>query len=83
MAKGADCKSAGLRLRRFESYLPHHPCRRGTRNDVGEEWPEKQANGGRTRCVSRRFADGGFEAAFFEGVNEVRNRQDKAGVAQW
>src|SRR5262245_7053811 len=24
-AKGADCKSAGLRLRRFESYLPHHP----------------------------------------------------------
>ena len=23
MAKGADCKSAGLRLRRFESYLPH------------------------------------------------------------
>jgi hypothetical protein len=22
-AKGADCKSAGLRLRRFESYLPH------------------------------------------------------------
>src|SRR5437588_6423039 len=23
-AKGADCKSAGLRLRRFESYLPHH-----------------------------------------------------------
>ena len=24
MAKGADCKSAGLRLRRFESYLPHH-----------------------------------------------------------
>jgi hypothetical protein len=25
VAKGADCKSAGLRLRRFESYLPHHP----------------------------------------------------------
>ena len=25
MAKGADCKSAGLRLRRFESYLPHQP----------------------------------------------------------
>src|SRR5215210_5454990 len=24
-AKGADCKSAGLRLRRFESYFPHHP----------------------------------------------------------
>src|SRR5580658_564075 len=24
VAKGADCKSAGLRLRRFESYLPHH-----------------------------------------------------------
>ena len=24
-AKGADCKSAGLRLRRFESYLPHQP----------------------------------------------------------
>ena len=24
-AKGADCKSAGLRLRRFKSYLPHHP----------------------------------------------------------
>src|SRR5271169_642042 len=23
VAKGADCKSAGLRLRRFESYLPH------------------------------------------------------------
>src|SRR5262245_46547917 len=23
-AKGADCKSAGLRLRRFESYLSHH-----------------------------------------------------------
>ena len=23
-AKGADCKSAGLGLRRFESYLPHH-----------------------------------------------------------
>jgi hypothetical protein len=23
-AKGADCKSAGLRLRRFESYLLHH-----------------------------------------------------------
>ena len=26
VAKGADCKSAGLRLRRFESYLPHHPA---------------------------------------------------------
>src|SRR5215510_8492429 len=26
-AKGADCKSAGLRLRRFESYLPHQPSR--------------------------------------------------------
>ena len=25
MAKGADCKSACLRLRRFESYLPHQP----------------------------------------------------------
>ena len=25
VAKGADCKSAGLRLRRFESYLPHQP----------------------------------------------------------
>ncbi len=25
VAKGADCKSAGLRLRRFESYLSHHP----------------------------------------------------------
>jgi hypothetical protein len=24
VAKGADCKSAGLCLRRFESYLPHH-----------------------------------------------------------
>ena len=24
MAKGADCKSAGLRLRRFKSYLLHH-----------------------------------------------------------
>jgi hypothetical protein len=23
-AKGADCKSAGVRLRRFESYFPHH-----------------------------------------------------------
>jgi hypothetical protein len=23
-AKGADCKSAALWLRRFESYLPHH-----------------------------------------------------------
>lgn len=30
VAKGADCKSAGLRLRRFESYFSHHylpPCR--------------------------------------------------------
>jgi hypothetical protein len=26
VAKGADCKSAGLRLRRFESYLPHQPA---------------------------------------------------------
>ena len=25
MAKGADCKSAGVRLRRFESYFPHQP----------------------------------------------------------
>ena len=25
MAKGADCKSAALWLRRFESFLPHHP----------------------------------------------------------
>src|SRR5262249_9062891 len=24
VAKGADCKSAGVRLRRFESYFPHH-----------------------------------------------------------
>jgi hypothetical protein len=24
VAKGADCKSAVLRLRRFESYLSHH-----------------------------------------------------------
>ena len=27
MAKGADCKSAGLRLRRFESYLSHQSSR--------------------------------------------------------
>ncbi len=27
VAKGADCKSAGLRLRRFESYLSHQPSR--------------------------------------------------------
>src|SRR4051794_28029817 len=25
VAKGADCKSAVLRLRRFESFFPHHP----------------------------------------------------------
>jgi putative endonuclease len=25
VAKGADCKSAGVRLRRFESYFPHQP----------------------------------------------------------
>ena len=25
MAKGADCKSAVLRLRRFESFFPHQP----------------------------------------------------------
>ena len=24
VAKGADCKSAGVRLRRFESCFPHH-----------------------------------------------------------
>src|SRR4051812_34601550 len=27
VAKGADCKSAVLRLRRFESYLSHQPSR--------------------------------------------------------
>ena len=27
VAKGADCKSAGERLRRFESYLSHQPSR--------------------------------------------------------
>ena len=26
-AKGADCKSAGVRLRRFESCFPHHAFR--------------------------------------------------------
>ena len=24
VAKGGDCKSPGVRLRRFESYFPHH-----------------------------------------------------------
>ena len=33
VAKGADCKSAGLRLRRFESYLPHH-TNAGRRTDA-------------------------------------------------
>jgi hypothetical protein len=33
-AKGADCKSAGLRLRRFESYLPHQT---GIRYQVHQE----------------------------------------------
>jgi hypothetical protein len=32
VAKGADCKSAGLRLRRFESYLPHQTDIRYIRN---------------------------------------------------
>ena len=26
VAKGADCKSAAVWLRRFESFFPHHPC---------------------------------------------------------
>src|SRR5260370_219892 len=33
-AKGADCKSAGLRLRRFESYLPHQPEDRRLRTEI-------------------------------------------------
>jgi hypothetical protein len=35
VAKGADCKSAGLRLRRFESYLPHQPGAAGRKIDAG------------------------------------------------
>src|SRR5262249_27985894 len=36
-AKGADCKSAGVRLRRFESYFPHHALRATAerRNTIG------------------------------------------------
>src|SRR5215211_589645 len=36
-AKGADCKSAGLRLRRFESYLPHQ----GGCSSMVEQQPSK------------------------------------------
>jgi hypothetical protein len=38
VAKGADCKSAGLRLRRFESYLSHQsltPASRATARQAG------------------------------------------------
>ena len=38
VAKGADCKSAGLRLRRFESYLPHH------RREAEVSHPRRRAN---------------------------------------
>jgi hypothetical protein len=40
VAKGADCKSAGLRLRRFESYLPHQPSL-ASRATLGKpcSWP--------------------------------------------
>ena len=35
-AKGADCKSAGVRLRRFESCFPHHAHRAGPRIESEE-----------------------------------------------
>src|SRR5271156_3162002 len=35
VAKGADCKSAGVRLRRFESYFPHQQPS-GTRRLIRE-----------------------------------------------
>jgi hypothetical protein len=38
-AKGADCKSAGLRLRRFESYLPHQPGIQGPVIGDQKIWP--------------------------------------------
>ena len=43
MAKGGDCKSPALRLRRFESYLSHHPpsprLRRDTSNGLKRRMP--------------------------------------------
>ena len=37
-AKGADCKSAGLRLRRFESYFPHHLINQRGRSHSSRSW---------------------------------------------
>ena len=62
MAKGADCKSAGLRLRRFESYLSHHASPYGLRvaqprkavraERARRSWSEAEAKtGGRMWCV--------------------------------
>jgi hypothetical protein len=34
VAKGGDCKSPALRLRRFESYLSHHPPSPRLRGDL-------------------------------------------------
>ena len=42
VAKGADCKSAVLRLRRFESFFPHHPAsRQGASQDCS--LPDREA----------------------------------------
>ena len=38
--KGADCKSAGVRLRGFKSSPPHH-CRAGGNSSVVERQPSK------------------------------------------
>src|SRR6266436_10006882 len=50
-AKGADCKSAGLRLRRFESYLPHHSedSERTTQGRIRQRTPS---------CIVRSLSSG-------------------------
>jgi hypothetical protein len=52
VAKGADCKSAGLRLRRFESYLPHQ------RQDVHYKFGSNLVSQGRSFGISLTCAQG-------------------------
>ena len=68
MAKGADCKSAVLRLRRFESFFPHQPSLAKRREGCRAEAL------GRRRAVAASYGSASQPALSSEGCLGVARR---------
>src|SRR5215218_6573926 len=70
VAKGADCKSAVLRLRRFESFLPHQPSL-AKREKAAAPQPE-----GRRRAIAASYCS----ASHPRSANRIAARAASARI---